>query len=199
MSTSQTRLWRTFLYVITGVHYNRVKLCTKITKLKNMFVITERLLTTEFVIAEFHCSYIFNCSLFSCSHIWVTKIRRCNRERRVVGNDVVAVSSNVVSHSYSFRSFSFTLNSWWNKWRTHTLSLSHTHTHTYSHMNERERERGRWWTRESHRRSGHLFKISHGEKKLKLYNNLRFGIVHKWCHTTPVRIHRAHFQVSDRV
>ncbi len=45
------------MFIITGVRYYRVKLCSKMTNLPlNLFVITELSLTTEFVITEFHCT-----------------------------------------------------------------------------------------------------------------------------------------------
>ncbi len=49
------RDWQ-FLFVKTGVCYNRVNLCTNWPiSLQILFVITECSLTTEFVITEFHC------------------------------------------------------------------------------------------------------------------------------------------------
>jgi hypothetical protein len=59
---SQTRLKRTardrtFLFVITGVRYNRVNLCTYMTNFALKSVRYNRVFViTEFVITEFHCT-----------------------------------------------------------------------------------------------------------------------------------------------
>jgi hypothetical protein len=56
-----------FWFVITGVRCNRVDLCTKISP-KNLFVITECSLTTEFIITEFQCILRQNCCLATQSN-----------------------------------------------------------------------------------------------------------------------------------